>query len=439
MNLTRTQIIIIGVATIVVLFFILLFIGVIPGLKNSGSSSLGPSASEQLMLNVWGITDGGNFNDINLVVNEYSKVSKNITINYREFNNAGDYEKTLINALATGQAPDIFMFHNTWLPKHYDKVAPFPETVFTLSQLQQLFPKVVEQDFVNGGKVYALPLYVDTLALIYNKDIFDFKTVTAPPSTWSEFQSLIPKLRQLNILNQVSKAAAAIGGSEKSIHAASDMISLLMMQFGNQMTPQQGKIMFGPEALTAFNFYLQFANPSGAYYTWNDDLTYSLDSFSQGQTAIIFDYASKIPLIKEKNPYLDIGVSPMPQVIDPNQNQPINYANYWGLAVSNQSQKQTYAWDFILFITANPDASNVYLQSAKKPPALKTLIEKYKNDPTMGVFAKQALTARSWSQPDSSAVKQIFSNMIESVLGGSLGSESALQKAQNAISALLNK
>jgi len=436
MNLTRTQIIIIGIAAIAVLFFVLIFIGVIPGLKKSGGGS-GYSADNQLQLNVWGVIGGGNFSTINLLVDEYSKIDKNITINYREFDDAEYYEKTLINALATGQAPDIFMFHSAWLPKHYDKIAPFPVSLFPLSQLQQLFPKVVEQDFVGDGRVYALPLYVDTLAFIYNRDIFDAKAVTAPPSTWSEFQSLIPKLRQLNVLNQVSKAAAAIGGSEKSVHAASDMINLLMMQFGNPMTLQQGRMSFGPEALTAFNFYLQFANPSGAYYTWNDDLTYSLNSFSQGQTAVIFDYASQIPLIRAKNPYLDIGIAPMPQITDSSQAQPVNYAGYWGLAVSNQSKKQTYAWNFILYATANPDASEIYLQAAQKPPALRTLIEKYKNDTVMGVFARQALTARSWSQPDNNAVKQIFSDMIESVLGGKIASENALQKAQNEINALL--
>ncbi len=435
MNLTRTQIIIIGIAVVAVLFFVLIFIGVIPGLKKSGGG-LGYGADSQLQLTIWGVTEGGDFSDINLLIDDYSRIDKNIAITYHNFDDVEYYEKTLINALATGQAPDIFMFHNTWLPKHYDKIAPFPASLFPLSQLQQLFPKVVEQDFVGDNEVYALPLYVDTLAFIYNRDIFDAKAVTAPPSTWSEFQSLIPKLRQLNILNQVSKAAAAIGGSEKSVHAASDMISLLMMQFGNQMTLQQGRIFLGPEALTAFNFYLQFANPSGAYYTWNDDLTYSLNSFSQGQTAVIFDYASQLPLIRAKNPYLDIGISPMPQITDPGQSQP-DYANYWGLAVSNQSKRQTYAWNFILYATANPDASETYLQAAQKPPALRTLIEKYKIDPIMGIFAKQALTARSWSQPDNNAVKQIFSDMIESVLEGKLSSENALQKAQNEINTLL--
>jgi len=196
---------------------------------------------------------------------------------------------------------------------------------------------------------------------------------------------------------------------------------------------QYGKISFGSEGLSALNFYVQFANPSSPYYTWNDNLGNSLDSFSQGQTAIIFDYASRISLIKEKNPYLNIGVSPMPQF---NQDDPKNWADYWGLAVSNQSQKSSLGWNFILFATTNSQISEIFLQTAKKPPALRSLIEKYKNDPEMGVFARQALTARSWPQPDSASVKKIFSDMIESVLSGRLSSQNALEQAENEINSL---
>ena len=328
------------------------------------------------------------------------------------------------------------MFHSSWLPKHYDKVTPVPETFLPLSQFRQLFPTVVEQDFVLNGKVYALPLYIDTLALLYNKDIFDAKYIALMPKTWQEFQNLIPQLRQINILNQIIKPAAALGGSEKNINSASNLLSLLMLQFGSQMIDQYGKINFGSQGLSALNFYLQFANPSSPYYTWNNNLRYSLDSFSEGSTAIIFNYASSLPLIKAKNPYLNIGVSLMLQPFDSVQGTPINYANYWGLSVSNQSRNSNLAWNFIFSATTNPQISEIYLQAVKKPPGLRSLIEKYKNDPELGVFTRQALTARSWRQPDSAVVKQTFSSMIELILSGRLGPEQALRQAENEINEL---
>jgi len=435
MSLTRNQIIIIVLAGLIVLFFLLVFFGIIPGLKGPGTGSFGlPGGGYETELIFWGVTEAGDTSAIQLIIEEYLKTNKNVRINYRQFDDVLSYEKTLLNSLATGQAPDIFMFHSSWLPKHYDKVMPVPETFLPLSQFRQLFPTVVEQNFVLNGKVYALPLYIDTLAFLYNKDIFDAKSIALMPKTWQEFQNLISQLRQINILNQIVKPAAALGGSEKNINSASDLLNLLMLQFGSQMIDQYGKINFGNQGLQALNFYLQFANPSSPYYTWNENLHYSLDSFSEGSTAIIFNYASQIPLIKAKNPYLSIGVTLTPQPAG--VSQPIDYANYWGLSVSNQSRNSNLAWNFIFSATTNSQVSEIYLQAVKKPPALRSLIEKYKNDPELGVFAKQALTARSWPQPDSNVVKQTFSNMIESVLSGRLNSEQALRQAENEINEL---
>jgi len=435
MSLTRNQIIIIVLAGLIVLFFLLVFFGIIPGLKGPGTGSFGlPGGGYETELIFWGVTEAGDTSAIQLIIEEYLKTNKNVRINYRQFDDVLSYEKTLLNSLATGQAPDIFMFHSSWLPKHYDKVMPGPETFLPLSQFRQLFPTVVEQNFVLNGKVYALPLYIDTLAFLYNKDIFDAKSIALMPKTWQEFQNLISQLRQINILNQIVKPAAALGGSEKNINSASDLLNLLMLQFGSQMIDQYGKINFGNQGLQALNFYLQFANPSSPYYTWNENLHYSLDSFSEGSTAIIFNYASQIPLIKAKNPYLSIGVTLTPQPAG--VSQPIDYANYWGLSVSNQSRNSNLAWNFIFSATTNSQVSEIYLQAVKKPPALRSLIEKYKNDPELGVFAKQALTARSWPQPDSNVVKQTFSNMIESVLSGRLNSEQALRQAENEINEL---
>ncbi len=433
MKFTRNQIIIIAGIGIFVLLLVLMLLGVIPGLKGSGDV-FNFQTGRQAELKFWGVFD--DVSVIQPVISEYSQINKDVRIDYRHFDDATVYEKELVNALATGKAPDILMFHNTWLLKHYDKILPAPENTFSLSQLQQLFPTIVEQDFALDGKVYSLPLYVDTLALLYNKDIFDAKAIALTPSNWNEFQTLIPQLRLINQLNQIIKPAVAIGGSEKSINYASDLLNLLMMQFDNQMINIRNSVNFGTKTLGAFDFYLQFANPSSPYYTWNDNLLYSIDSFAQGSTAIIFNYASQIPLIKDKSPFLNLGISAMPQLVDAAQGQPVNYANYWGLAVSNQSKNSLSAWNFIVSVTTNPKIAEIYLKASNKPPALRSLIEKYKNDPQLGVFAKQALSARSWPQPDNTEVKQFFSDMIESVLNGRLSAKNALTQAENEINDL---
>ncbi len=427
MNFSRNQIIIIGILGLVILFFILVFVGVIPGLKNSG-----PGVQE-VSLVFWGID---NPNSIQPLIEEYQKVNSNVRITYRRIE-SDSYEKSLIDALATGQGPDILMFNNNWLSKHYNKVVSAPATQLSTDVVGQIFPTIVSQNFISGGQVYALPLYIDTLALLYNKNVLDAAAVAVLPRTWDEFQIILPGLKKINQFNQIIKPAAAIGGSEKSIDKASDLLNELMAQFAGgpqNIIGQDGSVRFGNEELSALNFYVGFANPANLYNTWNDSLPYSLDSFADGSTAMIFNYASILSKIKSKNPYFDFGVSQMPRLTP--DSQPVNYADYWGLAVSKQSKNSAWAWHFIVSITTNSEIAELYIQNASLPPALLTLIERYKNDAKLGVFARQALTARSWPQPDNTEVKRIFSNMIESILNGKASAKNALDEAQNAINNL---
>lgn len=425
MPLSKTKIIIIFSTAIIVAVFVLIFLGILPGMKpepSGGGGGIGGKKKTQISF--WGVE---NANYIKTLTDAYSAANPTFQINYQQFDES-TYEKTLINALAAGQGPDLFMFNNLWLKKHSDKIISAPDSQFSITQIRQLYPTIVEQNFTASGKIYALPLYIDTLALIYNKDYFDTKGVAVMPNTWQQFQTLIPKLTTLDQNNKITKSAAAIGGSEKSVSNASDLLNLIMLQFGAEMLNQYGEANFNDEqGKQAFNFYLQFSDPSNKYYTWNDSLRYSLDNFSQGNTAAIFNYSSSIASLKAKNPFLNIAVAPMLQF---NENSPINWTDYWGVAVSNQSKNQLAGWNFIIKTLASQQIAENYLQSSRRPPALRALIQKYINDPELGVFANQTLTARAWPQSDNNTIKRIFSNMIDSVINKGLTADKALQRAE---------
>ena len=119
-----------------------------------------------------------------------------------------------------------------------------------------------------------------------------------------------------------------------------------------------------------------------------------------------------------------------------NEKKPINYPRYWALAVSKQSKNSKLAWDFIISASTNSTIAKTYLQTSKNPPALRSLIQEYINDPDIGIFASQALTAKNWQQKDNTAIKGIISNMIESVLNGKLSPAKSIQEAENAINQL---
>ena len=427
MKFTKGQILIFGAGALVLLLLISVFLGIIPGKKHKDNIP-------KFELNFWGIDSPLAYEKI---IANYQKLRPNITVKYQPVSEL-TYENDLINALAAGQGPDIFMIKNTWLLKHRDKIFPLPENQLSFSNFQQLFPNVVSQDFIFNKTVYASPLFIDTLVLYYNKDFFDQKGVALAPATWQELLDLIPQLRELNYAGEIIKAAAALGGSTKTINRSAAILNLLMLQKGvSMLDPELKKAAFNDQkAREAFDFYTRFANPASPYYTWNDSLINSLDSFSQGKTAIIFDYNSEAKNIKAKNPFLNFGISPMLQF---NKEQAINFAYYWGYTVASKtdSLKGSWAWDFILFMTTNNQPAEMYLEATKRPPALRSLINKYIKDQDLGIFAKQALTGRSWLQPNDIKVEQIFSEMIASVISGRLSSNQAIQQAADQITQLL--
>ena len=299
----KTRIFILGLGGLIVLALILMLTGLIPGLKGPGGGKIQPVA-----LNVWGVfMSPGTFAEIAANIPGFAP-------NYRELDPL-TYEADLVNALAAGKGPDVFMIHSSWAPKHFEKLAPISVSQLGISSLRDLYPTVVEQDFApDSGAVYALPLYLDTLALLYNKNIFDQKGVALPPATWTEFQELIPKLRETDSAGRIVRPAAAIGGSGKNINRAADLISLLMLQSGVNMTTSDfSKATFAEKGRNPLLFYTKFANPASEFYTWNDTQKNSLDSFASEETAIIFNYQYRLRALKEKNPFLEIGIAPMPQ------------------------------------------------------------------------------------------------------------------------------
>ncbi|MFH1671346.1 MAG: extracellular solute-binding protein [Candidatus Portnoybacteria bacterium] len=355
-----------------------------------------------------------------------------------------DYEKDLLEAMATGRGPDIFMIHHTWLTRYSDRIVTAPEDQITFKDVQDNFVDVVLDDFALNGSIGALPLGVDTLALYYNKDILNTVGIPQPPSTWEEFIEDVEKITQKDERGNIIRAGAALG-TARNINRSTDILSLLMIQSGvemvsdqrdravfDQSTDYQGERYSGGQR--SLEFYTDFANPLKAVYTWNNRMHYSIDAFYEGKVAMMFNYSYHIPTIRAKAPYLNFGIAPMPQI--KTSTSDVNYANYWGLTVSRNSKDSERAWQFITWLSQKENHQK-YLELSGKPSARRDLIISQKTDPDLGVFAQQALSARSWYQADSLAIEQVLADMIESVVvGGSIIAE-AIQKAAGQITLLM--
>lgn len=458
-----------------------IFIGIFVSLALMLISGCGckPPAAKQynLQLEVWGLFDDSDvFNDI---FETYTKINPNISrVEYRKFN-PDTYKKDLIEALASGQGPDIFLISNTWLPGFLDKVYPAPEAVLNEQRFRNNFVDVAISDFLYQGKVFAVPLSVDSLGLYYNKDLFNSAGITAPPQNWEEFVEDCKKLSRISSDGLILQSAAAIG-TAVNINRSTDILGLLMLQNQTEMidpnslraifdrpVSRNGESVYPGE--NALKFYTQFANiGGGSPYSWNPRMHYSLDAFAEGNLAMMFNYSWHRDTIAAKAPKLNFEVAPVPQI---SGNQAINYANYWGFTVAGNKRidpaqtlitneiRVTESWKLLNYLTTRPeqslsqaaaiagkktvipadfDPTKVYLQKTRKPSGRKDLIEIQKNDPKIGVFAEQNLIAKSWYQIDPESIEIILAEMINKVNLGQAGTEDALKAAASQISQLID-
>jgi len=445
---------------IIVLFLLLVFFltaGL--GCKNPGGEA--KKKMQPITLKYWRVYDEEDAFD--KIIKKYKSLHSFVTIEYKKFR-FDEYEKELLNALAEDRGPDIFSIPSTWIAEYQNKIQPMPaqttmvypvikgtlkkelipelRTVksLTLRELKNNFVDIVYDDVLlkkdGEEKVYGLPLYMDTLAMYYNRDLLNNAGITKAPENWNKkFQETVKKLTKQNNKGLLIQSGVGMGGAE-NIERSADILALLMMQNGAVMS-QGNSILFHEippgndrdynPGLGALQFYTDFANPAKEVYCWNNNLSSSIDLFTQGNLAMMFGYSYHLPTIKARAPKLNFGIAKIPQ-IEGSGNQTKNFANYWVETVSAKSKHIDEAWDFVQFATRKEQAKT-YLEKTKKPTALKSLVNEQIDDLEIGSFAEQVLTAKSWYHgKNAKAAEEAIDEMIELTVQGDLEIESIISQ-----------
>lgn len=417
-----------GIALVVILALFGLF---------SGGQEEDPRLTLEGEIDFWGVFD----DDLSYrqAIDDFNTVYPNVQIDYRRFNSVESYERTLLDSLASGSGPDVFMIRNNDLARKISKITPLPRETYSDIDLSGQFPDVVSENFVFNNQVYAIPLSVDTLSLIYNKNIFGEENVVFPPETWSEFHDTAANITELDNAGNIDQYGAAVGGST-NVERSKDILSLLLMQRGAEMINEEyTRADFGLSASPhPLDFYTSFAKEGQDNYSWeSNNFQTALQAFKEGNVGMIINYQSALSEIEEQRPSLNVDVASAPQF--EGSNQKINYAHYWGYTVSNQSELQTASWHFIQTLTTKESNAQSYLNTTDKPPALSSLVQSYLDDPDLNIFASQILTSQAWAEPDPDRVTQIFHNAIDTSLRGESFPNSIMRQAESQVTNLINE
>ncbi len=382
--------------------------------------------TQQVTLQWWGV-----FWDKDVVqplIDEYQGLHTNVKIEYANRWQGGSwetaarlYQDNLDRVLKAGnqvEIPDIFMVQNTWTGNYENYTAEAPSSVIDANTVKTAFYPAVATDFAHGDKVKGLPLWMDTLAILYNKTLLAAAATSAPPANWVDFKSLAIALTTRSG-GTITRGGFGAGTADNTSFAP-ELLNLLFLQNGVTMTDGAGSPSFSTDAdsQTALEFYKSFATSGGS---WASGLSNDAAAFLQGDVAMIvapsWRYHDILAFNKLYSLGLNIGVAPMPQL--QGQATPvINWATYWGNMVALNRPNAEESWKFVKWLSEAEQLKK--LRTAEKPKReffdflypRSDMQQELQADTYLRVYNGALATAQSWYMVDGLAVRESFKKLI---------------------------
>ncbi|MBI5742251.1 MAG: extracellular solute-binding protein [Candidatus Niyogibacteria bacterium] len=437
-DLNFTKLAIFGGAAFIVVVALLMFMGVIPSPSSqipgviTGTTSIWLPKSAEFLEHV--------------VTQDFKNAQDHIAVTITIVPDA-EYDSRLVNALAAGTGPELWLLPHDRILTHRDKVATIPFTTIpertyldTFIDEGELF--LVPADLVNkkDGYAIALPVLVDPLVLFWNKDLLGSAGVARPPQTWDEFVTAAKTLTTLDANGNFTQSGVALG-EFGNIANAKDIISLLILQAGNpiiEKTTLEVALDRQSGALTptasAIRFFNEFSNPRKDDYSWNHLRPEALDAFAAQKLALYIGYASEYADIIKKNPHLNFDVAEVPQI--KGDTTTATYGRLTGIAISKSAAKSGPAMALATYL-AGSEAQKQIASTLERPSVRRDVLSASGQNARLTVYSRAAVKARGWLDPAPDATYEIFRKMVESVKTGAKDPQGAITNAKNELQSIV--
>lgn len=333
----------------------------------------------------WGLWEDKS--TIQPIIDDFNKKYPNIKVEYK-IQDIKQYRDKLTTQINNNAGPDVFLFHNTWLPMFTNILLPVSTETISKEEFKNSFYPVAQKDLIRNNAIYGIPTEIDTLSLYVNSDIFQ-QAGAKVPNNWEDFVKIARSLTVIDQSGKIKTSGAALGAYDNVAHA-SDIVSMLFAQnkadiYNLSATPVKSS--------DALDFYTDFA--SGDQRVWDKTLANSRQEFAGENTAMFFGYSWDYFAIKASNPNLKIEIHPVPKI----DNNGTTIASYWAAGVSSKSKYKTESLVFLKFLTSKETQQKLYSLESKtrlfgQPYARKELASTLK-DSVVYPFVSQGNNATS--------------------------------------------
>lgn len=423
---------------VLIAFTVLFFIGIFILVIRFFSGARSKTPTKDINLVYWGLWEEKEI--IDSLINEYQKKNPHVKIAY-EKKSPTDYREKLVSWSQKSIGPDIFRFHNTWLPELKSVTAPIPASIMKNSEFEKTFFPIIQKDLKIGQYYYGIPLYIDGLVLIYNESMFKKAGINKPPANWDELVEYVGKLQVTNKDKEIITSGIAIG-TASNIEHFSEIFGLMLLLNGGSLGNLDQPESAG--ALEAYRRFAELPNP-----TWNEAMPNSITAFAQEKVAMIIAPSWEILSINAISKDIKMKVIPIPK---PPGGKQVSLASYWVEGVSSTSKNQLEAWKFLKFLSQKESMTKLFELENKQrlfgePYSRIDLAQTIIQNPYLGPVIQQAIddsyvslpiVSRTYDNGLNDEIRVYLENAINATISGVSYSD-ALNTAQKGVTQVFQK
>lgn len=290
------------------------------------------------------------------LVNEFNESQDEIFVEYTVLQWADGRDK-IKQAVAAGTGPDVF-FINAGLDSALaegGRLLPVEQLGITDEELAAFTP-LIEAN-VYEDELLAVPLYFETMMLIYRPDILAEYGFDAPPTTWEQLRETAATITEESggeVLGYQLK------GMDDHLNAINLTWQMFFQQAGGQLVTDGHSSQYGPEGIEALSFLREF------YESGTSRIGVSAQQgLASGDVAMYSFIPKTADDAVQAGLEFGEGWSVAPNPVGPDNGAA--WTTGHSLAASADTEHAEAAGEFIRFMTS-PETSVRYMEFNQLPP-----------------------------------------------------------------------
>ncbi|NKQ24524.1 extracellular solute-binding protein [Streptomyces galbus] len=364
------------------------------------------------------------------LIKQFEAANKDVKVKYVnvQFDQAQNKFDT---AAGSKGAPDVLRSEVGWTPAFAKKGCFLPlDGTEALADKDKFKSNLIEQAQYEG-KTYGVPLVTDTLALVYNKQLFA-KAGVQPPKTWDELKTAAATVK-------AKTGVDGYWGSTQAYYAQ----SFLYGEGTDTVDAGAKKITVNSAAAKkAYGTWLSLFSGKGLHKadTTADAYAHIQDAFVNGKVAAIIQGPWEITNFYKGSAFADksnLGIATVPAGSAGKAGAPTGGHNL-SVYAGSDSAHQKAALKFVNFMTSAKSQSTIALKNSTLPTRDDAYTDQVKADP--GIAGYQTVLSAAQPRPALPEYSSLWGPLdteLPKIAGGKESLDKGLSNAEVAIAKLV--